>query len=329
MTHTKKILITGATGFVGQHLLRNINQDQFTISCLVRKSSNTAKLPKQVQIFEADLHSGEGLDQALAEQDIIIHLASLLFGLGWQDYLQANICASEVFGTAIARHKNIQRVVFVSSLAASGPCAKSPGVSDTNLAKPVSAYGWSKYMSEQVLFKHCGQKLVVLRPPIIYGSGDQGLLSYFKAAQKGLIVTPGFRRTFPISIIHAKDMAAVIECALHPAAHGIYHCNDGAEHSMQSLGLGIAKALGRNAKCIGLPLPIMGLSASIMSIGAKLLKPFNVRPPSWNRDKFREARTEGWLCQGTRIAELGFKPSMNLEQGLYEAITGYKEQGWL
>ncbi len=325
----KKILITGGTGFVGKHLLHHLIQGGAEVSCLVRKSSNRANLPPQVQVFEADLHSGQGLDAALSGQDIVIHLASLLFGLGWQDYLQANVGASEVFGQAIARHKNIERVVFVSSLAASGPCAISPGIKDIDVARPVSAYGWSKYVSEQILTKYCGSKLVILRPPIIYGSGDKGLLPYFKAAKKGIIITPGFRRKFPISVIHAKDMASVIEHALKPEAQGIYHCNDGAEHCMKSLGLGIASALGCNAKCIGLPLAIMGFSACLMSIGATICKPLNLRPPAWNLDKFREARELGWLCEADGMSKLGFKPNITLEQGLYEAINGYQELGWL
>ncbi len=314
---------------MGTHLLQYLASSEAEISCIVRKSSNRLQLAPNVQVFEADFFNGQGLDEALSGQDMVIHLASLLFGLGWQDYLQANITAAEMFGKALKRHENIERVVFVSSLAASGPCAISPGVDDKSLAKPVSAYGWSKYMSEQVLYRYCGEKLVVLRPPIIYGSGDKGLLPYFKAAQKGIIITPGFKRTFPISIIHAHDMACAISSALQSKAHGIYHCNDGAEHNMQSLGLGIAKALGREAKCIGMPLPIMGLSASLMSLGARFLKPFNLRPPSWNRDKFREAREAGWLCQGKRIYELGFSPSINLEQGLKEAVDGYKMRGWI
>ncbi len=326
----KNILISGGTGFVGQHLLKALAESNAQISCLVRGTSNRASLPSSIQIYEADLHSGQGLDVALEGKDVVIHLASLLFGLGWQDYLQGNVLASEVFGAAIARHASIKRVVFVSSLAASGPSSTSPGVQDTDTACPVSAYGWSKYMSEQALSKHCGDKLVILRPPIIYGSKDKGLLPYFKAAQKGLVITPGFKRKFPVSAIHAHDMASVIIHALLPQARGVYHCNDGAEHTMQDIGVKIAKALGREAKCLGIPLPIMGVSAYVSSLGANLLKPFGLRPPSWNMDKFREAREAGWLCDSKRICnELGFVPKVSLEAGLQEAIVGYKADNWL
>ncbi len=326
----KNILITGATGFVGQHLLSVLSQGKAQISCLVRASSKRTALPSSVQIYEADLHSGQGLDAALANKDIVIHLASLLFGLGWQDYLQANVLATETLGAALARHENIERVIFVSSLAASGPSHIAPGVTDTDGARPVSAYGWSKYMSEQVLHKYCKDKLVILRPPIIYGSKDKGLLPYFKAAQKGLVITPGFKREFPVSALHATDMANAIIHTLLPPAKGIYHCNDGMEHSMQSIGLSIAKGLGREVKCYGIPLPIMGISAGILSLGAKLLKPLGLRPPSWNWDKYLEARASGWLCSGIRIREeLGFVPKISLEQGIQEAIDGYKADGWL
>ncbi len=326
----KKILITGGTGFVGQHLLQALLASKAELACLVRGSSNRSALPSSVKIYEADLQNGRGLDVALENTDMVIHMASLLFGLDWQDYLQANVLASETLGSSIAKHKNIQRVVFVSSLAASGSCAITPGVLDTDIAKPVSAYGWSKYMSEQTLHKYCNEKLVILRPPIIYGSKDKGLLPYFKAAQKGLVITPGFKRDFPVSAIHAKDMAKVIILAMLEKAHGIYHCNDGAEHSMQGIGLGIAKGLGREAKCFGVPLPIMAVSAWVSSMAAQLMKPLGLRPPSWNMDKYREARENGWLCEGKRICEeLGFAPEVSLEQGVQEAIEGYRADGWL
>ncbi len=326
----KKILISGATGFVGQHVLSLLTKSNAEISCLVRASSSRTNIPSSVQVYEADLHSGQGLNQALEGKDMFIHMAALLFGLGWQDYLHGNVLASEVLGKALALHNNLERVVFVSSLAASGSCAISPGIADTDTARPVSAYGWSKFMSEQMLEKYCADKLVTLRPPIIYGSKDKGLLPYFKAAKLGLVITPGFRRKFPVSIIHAHDMARVVALALLPQARGIYHCNDGAEHTMQDIGLGIAKALGKQAKCLEVPLSIMGPSASLMSLGAKLLKPLGLRPPNWNRDKFREAREAGWLCAGTRICdELGFVPEINLEAGIAEALQGYKADAWL
>ncbi len=326
----KKILITGATGFLGHHLLQALTKSKAEIFCLVRASSNRSLLPPSVKVLEADLHSGNGLDEALSQVDTVVHMASLLFGIGWRDYLQDNVLAANVFGAAIARNKNIQRVVFVSSLAASGPSATPPGVKSSNLACPKSAYGWSKYMSEQTLFRHCGDKLVILRPPIIYGSKDKGLLPYFKAAKKGLVITPGFGRRFPVSIIHAKDMAKVIMLSLHPNAHGIYHCNDGEVHTMENIGVRIANTLGQEAKCFGVPLFIMGISAFAVSLAARLLKPLSLKAPSWNIDKFLEAKESGWLCDGSRMRnELGFKAEVSLELGIHESISGYKADNWL
>ncbi|MDR2695942.1 MAG: NAD(P)-dependent oxidoreductase, partial [Deltaproteobacteria bacterium] len=225
-----------------------------------------------------------------------------------------------------ARRAGISRVVVVSSLAATGPCAQSPGVSDDTLPAPVSAYGWSKYMAELAFAREFTRPagLVVLRPPIIYGPGDRGLLPCFKAAKLGLIATPG--GTFPVSAVHVRDAVQGVLCCLKPEARGVYHINDGAEHSMASLGLAMAAALGRKALVLRMPRPVLAASAALADFAAGLGLP----PASWNRDKYRESRAEGWLCSAARItSELGYTPSMPLREGMADAVAGYGKLGWL
>ena len=336
----KKILITGGTGFVGKRLVQSLaslsKELDIQISCLVRSSSKRDGLPSCIQFFEANLSTGEGLEVALKGQDIFIHMAALLFGLNWQDYF-TNVQAASNLGKAIAHEQangSLSRVLFVSSLAASGPInngVKGLGVDDNVIASPVSAYGWSKYISEEVLARHAGNSLVVLRPPIIYGSGDKGLLPYFKLAQKGLVMSPGFKRDFPVSLIHVQDMVQAILCALKPEAKGVYHCNDGySEHNMQKLGQSMAKLMGKEAKCLTIPLFIMCITAYLSNIWGIIAQKLSLRLPSWNVDKYREAKVSGWLCNSQRLQdELGFKPEISLEAGLEEAITGYKNEGLL
>ncbi len=330
----KKLLITGGTGFVGSHLLHALENSGAHITCLIRPSSRRDALPQSVRPLIADLSTGYGLNDALADQDIVIHMAGSLFNLHWQDYFTANIRTAQIFGEAIAKHKNIQRVLYVSSLAATGPCATSPGARHSDIPAPVSAYGWSKYVSEQVLGRTLGtlaEKLVVLRPPIIYGSKDKGLLPYFKSARMGFIITPGMGRVFPVSAIHVHDIVRAILCTLTPEAHGIYHCNDGTEHTMQEIGLLIAKLQERKARILTLPLPLMHITALLSTWGGTLLHTLGCKySPIWNIDKYKEAKEEGWLCAGKRLQEeLHFVPQVALQQGLEEAIAGYKKDGWL
>ncbi len=335
----KNILITGATGFVGGHLLEFITKSKANISCLVRASSNTQHIPCSVRLFTADLTTGQGLDAALEGQHIVIHMAAMLFGLGWKDYLSANVRAATCLAQAIAKSPSVERTVLISSLSASGPAHVSPGVGSETQNIPVSAYGWSKYMAEQIFLRYLHQdSVVILRPPIIYGSGDRALIPYFKAAKLGIVVVPGFGRKFPISIIHAKDMAMAIVCAIKPQAKGIYHCNDGQEYTMAQFGQEMALLQNKKALAVGIPLIILRTTAIISTLYAfactwvlqKLGNTKNFRAPSWNMDKFREAKEKGWLCDGSKIQnDLGFTPCISLQEGLQETIEAYKQNGWI
>lgn len=320
----KKVCVTGATGFLGSHLLPMLQEAGAEITCIVRKSSNVDKLGCKVAI--ADLSSGEGLAEAMTGQDIIIHMAALLFGYSYQNYLLSNSVAARQIGLAA---REVERVILVSSMAAAGPCSKPPGACENDTPCPVSAYGWSKLLAENILDNYLGEKLVIIRPPIIYGSGDRGLLPVFRGVKRGLAAVPG--RSFPVSQIHADDAArAIMACAL-PGARGIYHISGGAPLEMADFYRAMGKALDRHELAIiNVPLPVMGLSAALCGLGGKIGKIFGMRPPSWNPDKYREARAGGWIANDSKIRkELGFEPHTSLAQGMEEAVAGYRVQGLL
>ena len=320
----QRVLLTGGTGFVGNRLAREL-AGQVELSCMVRATSRTDLLPPGTRVFQADIAGGRGIAAAMEGQDCLIHLAATLFSTSWQNYLNGTVLLANRLGAA-ARRAGIKRIVVVSSLAATGPSAQSPGVTDETPPAPVSAYGWSKYMAELAFSRELDSPahLVVLRPPIIYGSGDRGLLPYFKAAKFGLVMAPD--RCFPVSAVHVQDAVQGILCCLKPQARGIYHINDGVEHSMDSLGLAMAAFFGRKARVLRMPRPLMAASAALADIAVRLGLP----PSSWNLDKYRESRAEGWLCSAARItAELGYAPSMPLREGIADAIEGYRKLGWL
>lgn len=339
-----RVLVTGGTGFLGRHLLPRLLAAGARTTCLVRPGSDISRLPDGVAVARGDCASGDGLDEALQGQDVCIHMAALLFGLGWQDYLRANGRAAAQLARAAAASPALKRLVLVSSLAAAGPAADmaaAPGASDApNLpCRPVSAYGWSKLLSEQILGRALGDRLVVLRSPIIYGSGDRGLLPVFRGVARGVAISPGLGRDFPVSVIHADDAAQGILLACRPKASGTYYLNDGALHDMASFCQAMGQALGsERVHVLRLPLGFMALTAALGSgfglAGARLARLFRLpaprRAPNWNFDKYREARAVGWLCDSSRICrELGFAPRMDLKAGLAEAVAGYRREGWL
>lgn len=332
----RKVVVTGGTGFVGRHLLPQLLAAGARVTCITRATSRRDHLPAGVDVVRADLGSGAGLQEALRGQDICIHMAALLFGLGWQDYLRANSRAARVLVTAWqaleARGEAPQRLVLVSSLAASGPSDSPTGMTDDAPGAPVSAYGWSKLLVEQILGRALGDRLVTLRPPIIYGSGDRGLLPVFRGLRHGLAVTPGLCRRFPVSAVHGRDVGRAILCCCRPEARGVYHVNDGGRYDMADFYRAMARAMGKKAHILRLPLCFLGLTALLSSLGGSLLAALGRkgRAPNWNLDKYREARQSGWTCDATRLREeLGYAPALTLDQGMKEAVEGYRREGLL
>lgn len=273
-------------------------------------------------------------------QDIFVHMASTLFGTTWRDYLQTNARAAQniaaVYQGLPARERPKQ-VIFVSSLAAAGPCASAPGLSEDCQPAPVSAYGWSKLLCERTLQASIGNNLAILRPPIIYGSNDRALLPMFRSARLGWGVSPGWKRDFPISLLHADDAARAIILAAQTSASGVFHLSDGQIHTMETFCQAMGKVQGRErVRVLHLPLPLMGTSAALASASAALyarvMKGLGANPgtPQWNIDKYRESRECGWLASSAKISEqLGFAASRPLEAGVAEAVTGYRAAGWL
>ena len=320
-----RVLLTGGTGFVGRHLAQAL-ADKVQLSCLLRATSHGELLPRGTRLCYASLESGSGLDEAMRGQDCLIHLAGTLFGASWQSYLQGNVGMARQLGAA-ARRAGLRRVIMVSSLAATGPCGQSPGVDEQSVSAPVSAYGWSKYMAELALKQELAPEteFVVLRPPIIYGAGDKGLLPCFRAARLGLVTSPGLR-DFPLSLVHVSDAVQALLCCLQNRASGLYHVNDGAEHSMASLGRAMAAVFGRKALVLRTPRPVLAVSAALADLSVRLGLPQS----PWTLDKYREARQAGWLCSATRISsELGYAPTLALRAGLEQSIAGYRHLGWL
>lgn len=335
-----RILVTGGAGFLGSHLLPRLLAAGAQVRGLARSPQSARRLPAGVTPVYGDCRNAEDMRNALTGCDMVIHMAAMLFGNDWQDYLAANAAAARNLGSALANQDKPPKLVLISSLAAAGPCAQAPGLDESCVPAPVSAYGWSKLLAEQILanmLTPVSGEMVILRPPIIYGSCDAALLPMFKSAARGFGVSPGLR-PFPVSIIHAGDAANAIILTCKPGIKGLYHLSDGKEYDMSQICQAMGTAQNRKKTFVlHPPLPVMKFAAHAGMFANNLLKtlltPFglgNLKPPLWNPDKYREASQKGWLANNARIVrELGFAPQMSLPNGMAEAVAGYRQAGQL
>ena len=317
------LLVTGATGFLGGVLVRRLIADGVPPTRLrlpVRDVARAARggLP-EASLFAADLTDpgvGELLRPALRGAGLVVHLAGSL-----QAYDQAGFDAVNVHGTrrlveAVVAAAPAAHLVHVSSLAAVGPSRDGAGTDvGPPDCRPVSMYGLSKLGGEELVVAS-GLPFTVLRPPVVYGPFDGATRVLFQQAT-GLL-TPVPRRSRPLSVIHADDVAEALWCAVQRRPAGAFLPLDGPERTYtHDLMRAIASASERRARLLPIPMVLARLAAHAADLVARLRK----RPGHFNRDKVREIEAIGWVADGRPARQiLGFEPSIALAEGLRAVV---------
>jgi len=337
---THPVLITGASGFIGRHLVHRLIERGFRVSCLVRVTSDTDELRAagaQLVIGDVTDRAAMGRVLAASQARIVFHLAGLLKALRTDDFLRVNAGGVESVAAACADCAEPPVLVVVSSLAAAGPCAVDrPGV-ESDPPTPVSAYGRSKLAAERTAIQYAERvPITIVRPPIVFGAGDRAVLEMFRSiARWGLHIVPG-RSQQRFSLIHVADLVEGLLLAAEKGerlppngspGQGVY-CMATEDHpTYAQLGEAIATALGnKRVTVVRLPGPLIrwvGLCGDAMT--------WIRRRPVWiNSDKMTEALAGSWMCSSAKArADLGWHPAATLADRLRETAQGYRQAGWL
>jgi len=326
-----KVLLTGATGFVGSHVLDLLCAKGIPTVLWLRPESNKRFIDQHLQQVEVRLGSindSTSLDKAMRDVTHVIHAAGCVKALQIEEFYQVNQFGAQAILQAINRQQGrIQRLVHISSLAAGGPAKSDHPAAEDDPPRPVSEYGKSKLAGEEEVKKLCGAPYVILRPPSVYGPRDSEFLRLFKAVKLHLLplLSGGGQE---LSFAFVKDLAEVIvACLDHPAVASRTYYVAGSE-VVTSRALAEKVAALMKVWTMPLPLPAAALwpLCCFQEAVSHLIGSANVL----NRQKYPELSAAGWVCNPARLTkETGLTCATPLAKGLKETLAWYEEQGWL
>ena len=323
-----KALITGATGFIGSHLVEKLLKRGDEVSCLVRKTSNLKWLEGlDIKLINGDCSDKTSLSNCVAGYDYVFHLAGLTKTRCKEDFYSVNTKGTEnIIKTVVENNPEIKRFVYLSTLSAFGPQLNSNLPRENSKPRPVSDYGKSKLQGEDVVSGYMDKVPVsILRPAAVYGPRDKEFFLLFKFMKRGVMPYWGDGHT---SLIYVDDLVdAIILTAEKDNAIGkTYFISDGMVYSNNEVINTIASAL--NVKVYKIRVP-KSLLSTIGFFGEGISKIIG-KSTMINRDKVKELMFTEWVCDITNAKnDLCFKPKVGIKEGIKWTADWYRIHRWL
>ena len=325
-----RILVTGATGFVGSHLVEALLQRGHAVTCLVRDPAKAQRLfgQRAPALVRADLADAATLRLACEGAEAVAHLAGLTAARGRDEFFEVNAGGTHALVQAVrAAGRDVRRFVYVSSLAAAGPVPRGAPQCDAQGTGPVSHYGASKRAGEEPV-RELELEWTILRPPAVYGPRDREFLRLFRAARRGLAAVFG-DGSQELSLVYAPDLAeAIVRCLEVGPPRGVFYPAHGEVRTARELAERVAAvaAPGRRVRLLRVPRgvvrPLLWITGSAARVAgrATLLSP----------DKAGELLAEAWTCSPAALEErTGWRARTDLEAGLAQTAEWYRTAGWL
>jgi UDP-glucose 4-epimerase len=329
----EKVLITGASGFVGFHLIEAALNKGLDVYAAVRKGSDIGHLKEYDLTFcELDYTNEQQLAEQLAKAgfNYIIHAAGATRARSQQMYDTVN--ATYAFNLANAAVTGLgsvlKKFVFVSSLAAVGPLnSRLRFITEDIAPVPVTAYGRSKLLGEQKLKTLPSLPLVVLRPTAVYGPRERDIYIMFRSINRGIEPYIGRVADQHLSFVYVKDLAAVtIQSLFSNGSHLTFNISDGEGYDQYELANLTKQILNKRTVRFHLPYKMVkGLAFALEKYGG-----LRGKTPVLNREKLHELTAISWQCNIEKArTQLGFDPQYSLERGLRETLQWYRLNKWL
>lgn len=338
MNTNSSILIVGASGFIGGHLIEGCLQKNYTTIAGIRDNTNRSHLTnKQIYITEFDYEDANILKKQLSKlkqengiPKYIIYNAGITKAVNFSDFEKINYLNLKRFIDTLIQTECIpDKFLYLSSLSVMGKGDElnyTPfKVSDT--PNPDSEYGKSKLKAEEYIKGTNNLPYIILRPTGVYGPNEKDYFLMMKSIKKGVNFQVGYKPQ-NLSFIYVKDLIDAIFLALESKKRNrTYFVSDDKKYTDQEFTQILKELLNINHTInIRCPIWLLKLVCSISDLASGIAG----KASTINKDKFHILKQRNWSCDITPIkTELSFSPKYNLKEGLEECLKWYKNNNWI
>jgi nucleoside-diphosphate-sugar epimerase len=316
-----KAMLTGATGFIGSHLLQTLVAKKWSVTCLVRPQSRIGELKKMpVRIIRGRLNDPDLLKHAVKDQDYIFHLAARIRPAPAEVYENVNhLWTRDLAIACLHANPGVKRFIYVSSMGAAGPTPADIYYDESRSPSPQSEYGRTKLRGEKAI-RELWRNIpaTIIRPPNVFGARQQetGLLIKLLRARIVPLLKEEGKST---SLIYIKDLIrGILQASESPQSQGqIYYLTDGSGYSWREIILALKRAVLGDS--LFLPVP----EEFIYSLAwfADLIRSLGFRKLYFGRRIWDTMVKTHWLYSSAKAArDLGFHPEFNLISGIRDML---------
>ena len=329
-----RILITGASGFIGSFIVEEALRRGFETWAAVRKSSSRAFLQdERIHFIELDFSSETQLTEQLTglQFDYIVHAAGVTKCLDPQDFHRINTEGTQHLVHVLkALQMRIERFVYISSLSIMGAIREEQPyeeIRESDTPQPNTAYGRSKLEAEQWLDTVEDLPYVILRPTGVYGPRERDYFMMAKSIKAHTDFAVGFKKQ-DITFVYVTDVVQAVFLACEKGVTGRrYFLSDGEVYQSSTFSNLIRKELG-NPWWIRITAPLWVLR--IVTFCGEYIGKMTGKVTALNNDKYNIMRQRNWRCDiEPARRELGYEPQVKLEEGVKRSIAWYKGNNWL
>jgi nucleoside-diphosphate-sugar epimerase len=323
-----KCLVTGANGFVGSHLVRELLKQGYSINCLVRHTSDISSLKGlSVKIYIGDLREPESLLNPVTDVEYIFHLAAEVSEVSYQAFIDANSLGTKnLLDAASEKAKNsLKRFLFVSSQAAAGPCDGKNPLNETITPNPNTWYGKSKLRAEQILNSFSPRiPFTIVRPSIVYGEREEDLTKIFPIISSRIQPKIGILKKY-FGMIYVKDLVeGIIEASKSETTlYETYFLTNPDVITAKGVVKTLAKAM---EKSFGIMIPVPIFLMHVAGPVLEFIYHFSRRRPTLTRDKARLFSGRYWIATPEKAKkDFNWEAMHSLYEGAKKTVKYYIE----